>query len=61
MITSVDIERRLYQKAKVAAIMEGTSLKEIINRALEEYLKDKPILIKRRGKIESPNTPKKEE
>lgn len=41
MITTIDIENRLWEKAKIISVKERTSLKEIINKALEEYIKTK--------------------
>jgi predicted transcriptional regulator len=38
MLTTVDIEKDLWEKAKILAVKEKTSLKEIINKALGEYL-----------------------
>lgn len=40
-ITSVDIRDDLWQKAKILAIKRKVSLKDIINEALELYLKRK--------------------
>jgi predicted transcriptional regulator len=38
MLTTVDIENDLWEKAKILAVKEKTNLKTIINIALREYL-----------------------
>ena len=48
MITTIDIKDEFWEKAKVIAVKKRVSLKEIINRALEEYLK----------KVETKESPK---
>ncbi len=40
MITTVDIDRKLWERAKILAAVRGSSLKEIINAALAEYIKE---------------------
>ena len=58
MLTTIDIEKRLWERAKIVAVVEGSSLKTIVNKALEAYLKDKPVLLKRKKDIESPDASK---
>ncbi len=41
MLTTIDLRDDLREKAKIMAIKEKTSLKEIINKALEEYIQRK--------------------
>ncbi len=41
MITSVDIDDKLYEKGKILAVKEKRKFKEIINEALREYLQRK--------------------
>lgn len=38
MLTTVDIEADLWEKAKILAVKDQSSLKTVINKALEEYL-----------------------
>ncbi len=38
MLTTVDIEDDLHEKARILAIKDKSSLKTIINKALEIYL-----------------------
>ena len=38
MITTIDIEDGLWERAKFVAIKERISLKEVVNKALKEYL-----------------------
>jgi hypothetical protein len=58
MLTTIDIEQNLWERAKIVAVMEGTSLKTIVNKALKEYLKDKPLLLKRKREVETPDRSK---
>ena len=42
MITTIDIEDGLWERAKFVAIKERISLKEVVNEALKQYL-DKAV------------------
>lgn len=44
MLTTIDIENDLWEKAKIMAVKEKTNLKIIINTALQEYLERKAEL-----------------
>jgi hypothetical protein len=50
MITSVEIEDRLWERVKVLTVMERTTLKAVVNEALEMYLKQKKVTEGRKGK-----------
>lgn len=41
MVTTVDIEDELWERAKIIAIKEKKKFKNIINEALREYLERK--------------------
>ncbi len=41
MLTTVDLRDDLREKAKIMAIKEKTTLREIVNKALEEYIQRK--------------------
>ncbi len=49
MLTTIDIRNDLWEKAKIVAVKEQSSLKDVINKALEEYLERRGEL-KRGGK-----------
>ena len=40
--TSVDLDEDLWRRARVRAFEEGIAFRDLLTRALEQYLKSKP-------------------